>query len=89
MKWTSSLGELESPALSSDEIEPEVLAVLRDLPLNAVSDPIEYRGTWYLFQVTNIQRELLSPEDYEMRAPSYRKVVYNRKAMENATLFVQ
>ncbi|MXZ04603.1 MAG: hypothetical protein F4Y90_03645 [Rhodothermaceae bacterium] len=82
------LGELESPALSSDEIEPEVLAVLRNLPLNAVSDPIEYRGTWYLFQVTNIQRELLSPEDYEMRAPSYRKVVYNRKAMESATQFV-
>lgn len=83
------LGELESPALSSDEIEPEVLAVLRDLPLNAVSDPVEYRGAWYLFQVTNIQRELLSPEDYAARAPSYRKVVYNRKAMENATLFVQ
>lgn len=82
------LGELESPALSSDEIEPEVLAVLRDLPLNAVSDPVEYRGAWYLFQVTNIQRELLSREDYEMRAPSYQKVVYNRKAMKNATLFV-
>lgn len=82
------LGELESPALSSDEIEPEVLAVLRDLPVNAASDPVEYRGMWYLFQVTNIQRELLSPEDYAMRAPSYRKVVYNRKAMENATLFV-
>ncbi|MDE2827638.1 MAG: peptidylprolyl isomerase [Bacteroidota bacterium] len=82
------LGELESPALSSDEIEPEVLAVLRDLPLNEISDPVEYRGMWYLFQVTNIQRELLSQEDYDMRAPSYRKVVYNRKAMENATLFV-
>lgn len=80
--------DLESPELSADDLEPEVLAVLKDLPLNTVSDPIEYRGDWYLFEVTGIQREMLSPEDYALRAPSYQKVVYNRKAMEQAAAFI-
>lgn len=82
------LQNLESPALSAEELEPEVLAVLRDLPLHVISDPVQYRGGWYLFEVTNIQRELLAPEDYALRTPSYRKVVYNRKAMEQAAVFI-
>ena len=81
-------GNLESPELSADDLEPEVLAVLKDLPLNTVSDPVAYQGRWYLFEVTGIQREMLSPEDYASRAPSYQKVVYNRKAMEQAAAFV-
>lgn len=79
---------LESPALSADEIEPEVLEVLRNLHLNEMSEPVEYRGGWYLFEVTGIQRQPIAPEDYADRASSYRKVVYNRKAMEQAGEFV-
>ena len=79
---------LESPAVAAEELEPAILAALQELPLYQVSDPIEYRGLWYLFEVTNIQRQPLSPDDYAARASSFRKVVFNKKAMEAATTFI-
>lgn len=74
-------GELTSPLLGADEIDPFVLAILKDLDVHTPSDPVEYNGHWYVFEVIDIQRTPLSETDYAQRASTHRKTIYNRKAM--------
>ena len=81
-------GELTSPYVSAEELEPEILDIIKNLPLGEPSQPQYYRGAWYLFEVMDIRRKRLAPEDYQQKAPSYRKIIYNRKAMEGGTVFV-
>ena len=81
-------GSTESPPLTADELEPQVLAVLQGLPINEVSDPVWYQGYWYLFEVTQITRQPVAPADYQSKASSAEKVLYNRRALEGATSFV-
>lgn len=80
--------ELTSPLLRAEDIEPVILEILKDLEVNTPSKPVEYNGYWYIFEVIDIQQERLSDADYEERAPTYRKVIYNRKAMEGGQAFV-
>jgi len=81
-------GELTSSFVKADEIDPSLLAIITDLPLNNPSEPALYQGAWYIFEVLDIRRERLSEYDYEQKAPSYRKVLYNKKAMELGTAFI-
>ncbi len=82
-------GELTSPYVGADELEPEILAIIKDLPMSEPSQPQFYRGAWNLFEVMDIRRKRLAPEDYEQKAPSYHKIIYNRKAMEQGAVFVE
>lgn len=82
-------GELTSPFVGADELEPEIMAIIKDLPMGTPSQPQFYRGAWYLFEVMDIRRKRLAPEDYEQKAPSYHKIIYNRKAMEQGAEFVE
>ena len=79
---------LKSPFLKAEEIEPAILDVLKDLEINTPSEPVRYQGQWYLFEVVAIERQPLGEADYAQKAPTYRKVLYNKKAMELATAFV-
>ncbi len=78
----------ESPPVAAEDLEPDILQILQDLPLHQVSEPVQFRGWWYLFEVTSIQRQPIAPEDYTQKASTYRKIVYNRKALEGATSFI-
>ena len=80
--------ELTSPLLKAEEIEPEILNLLKNLEIDTPSEPVEYDGYWYIFEVIDIQRQRLSDTDYEQRASAYRKIVYNRKAVEGGQAFV-
>ncbi|MEO1021989.1 MAG: peptidyl-prolyl cis-trans isomerase [Bacteroidota bacterium] len=80
--------DVQSPYIQADQLDPELLSHLQDLPLNTLSDPIAYQGGWALFEITNIKRTPLSEYDYEQKSVSYRKILFNRKAMEGATEFV-
>ena len=81
-------GDLTSPYVKADELDPAVMEILRDLPINVPSQPAFYEGGWYLFEVTDVRRQRLSEEDYTLKAPSYHKIVYNRKAMELGSAFI-
>ena len=81
-------GQLQSPYVKADEIDAELLDILKDLELNTASPPAFYRGQWYIFEVQDIRRVRLSPEDYENKSSSYEKVIYNRKALEKGGAFV-
>ncbi len=81
-------GELTSPLLSVEDIEPAILSILEGLEINTPSKPVEYEGYWYVFEVIEIVRRPVSASDYERLAPRYEKVIYNRKAMEAGQAFV-
>ena len=80
--------ELTSPLLDVNEIDPRLLDVIQDQPIGSPTEPFFYEGYWYVAEVTDIRRRPLAPEDYEAQAETYRKVVYNRKALEMGTAFV-
>lgn len=81
-------GELTSPYLKAEEIDPNLLALLKDLELNKPSLPQPYQDAWFIFEVMDIRRERLADADYEAKTPSYQKILYNRKALEAGTAFV-
>ncbi len=83
-----SEGNLKSPFVKAEDIEPAILDVLKDLDINTPSKPIRYQEQWFIFEVTAIERQPLSEADYVQKAPTYRKILYNKKAMELATAFV-
>ena len=80
--------QLTSPYVKADEIDGELLVILQDLELNTPSRPAFYQGAWYIFEVTDVRRTRLAPEDYEQKSSTYEKVIYNRKAMEQGGMFV-
>ena len=81
-------GQLQSPYVKADEIDVELLNIIQDLELNTPSSPAMYRGQWYIFEVQDIRRIRLAPEDYENKSSSYEKVIYNRKALEQGGAFI-
>ena len=81
-------GQMTSPYLKADEIDPELLDIIKDLELNMPSQPTFYRGAWYIFEVNDIRRVRLAPEDYENKSSSYEKIIYNKKAVEEGGRFV-
>ena len=81
-------GDLTSPYVKAEELDPEIMGIIQNLPLNEPSAPRYYRGAWYLFEVMDIRRQRLSEEDYEQKSPSYHKIIFNRKAMEKGAVFV-
>lgn len=81
-------GELTSPLLGADEIDPAVLAILKDLDIHTPSEPVQYNGHWYVFEVIDIQRTPLSEADYMQRASTHRKRIYNRKALAAGQAYV-
>lgn len=84
----SLISEWTSPLISATEIDPMMLGIIEDLPVGIPSDPVRMGGLWYIFEVSDIRRTPVAEEDYEARAPSVQKVIWNRKAMEGATRFV-
>ena len=84
-------GQLTSPLLKAEDIDAELLAVISNLPLHTPSEPVRYGSdnVWYVFEVIDIRRIRLAPEDYIQKSSTYQKVIYNRKAMEQGGAFVQ
>ena len=81
-------GELTSPYVRAEDLDGEIMTILQDLPVGQPSRPQQYQDAWYLFEVMDIRRHRLAEEDYQQKAPSYQKIIYNRKAMELGTQFV-
>lgn len=80
--------DVSSPYINAQDADPELLALISNLELNTISDPVQYRDQWYLLEVTNIKRQPLADYDYAQKGVTYRKVLYNRKAVEEGTAFI-
>ncbi|GAB5518836.1 MAG: hypothetical protein RhofKO_10870 [Rhodothermales bacterium] len=79
---------LISPLVRAADIEPDLLTILQELPVNTPSVPVQRDGQWFVFEVTDVRRDRLAPADYAQQGASVRKVLYNQKAMQQGTQFV-
>ncbi|ARA94236.1 hypothetical protein AWN76_014445 [Rhodothermaceae bacterium RA] len=86
LNWLAE--ELTSDYVRAEDIDPAVLAVLQDLEIGTPSEPVRLDDLWYVFEVTDIRRRPVGEPDYVEQAPTYRKILYNRKAMEQGRAFV-
>lgn len=80
--------DFTTPFMTSDQIDPILLGIVSDLELQTISEPFFYNNQWMLVMVENIKRTPIAPEDYDQQRETYRKVVYNRKAMQGAEVFI-
>ena len=81
-------GDFTTPFMTSDQIDPQLMDIISDLELQTISEPVFYNNQWMLIMVENIRRTPIAPEDYNQQRETYRKVVYNRKALQGAEEFV-
>lgn len=81
--------DFQTPFLKAEEIDPMLLTEITDLEVNQISEPVFFNQQWFLFMVSNIKQQPLAPEDYDAKRETFRKVVYNRKAMKGAEQFVE
>lgn len=69
----------ETDYLNHEQVAPDVLAAIKDLPYGEVSDPVELRGKYYIFQVLDIRRSSVTENEYMSRAPSVKQVIFYQK----------
>ncbi|MGB0347263.1 MAG: hypothetical protein ACPGGA_07245 [Balneolaceae bacterium] len=81
-------GDFTTPFMTSDQINPQLMDIVSDLELQTISEPVLYNNQWMLVMVENIRRTPIAPEDYDQQRETYRKVVYNRKALQGAEVFI-
>ena len=80
--------DFTTPFMNSDQIDPQLLGIVSNLELQTISEPVFYNNQWMLVMVENIRRTPIAPEDYKQQRETYHKVVYNRKAMQGAEVFI-
>lgn len=80
--------DFETSYLTWLDVSPELLSVIQNLELGAISDPIEMGEEFYIFQLLDIRREPVTEYDYKSRAESYRKILRARKEQELYEKFV-
>lgn len=78
----------QSPLINAYDIDPDLLMHLQNLPIGEPSLPLLYQGKWMLFEVTDIRRTPVGDWDYNDQWESAKKVVWNTKAITQATSFV-
>ncbi len=79
---------LESGDMNAFEIDPPVLAAIRDLEVGGISAPVAVNGGYYVFQVTAIRRSAILEHEYTTRFETMKKVLLNAKYDERIGAFV-
>jgi len=70
---------LETDYLDYMQVSPDVLAAIQDLPYGEISDPVEMRDHYYIFQVVDIRRGAVTENEYMTKASSFEQIVFYRK----------
>ncbi len=70
------------------EVPEEVLAVIQDVPLGDISEPVKLQNSYFIFQVLDIRREAVTTNEYLSKAPTLKKVLANRKFEKAVTGYV-
>ena len=69
----------ESDYLNYLELSPDLLSAIHDLSIGEISDPVELKGKFYIFQVLDIRRNAITENEYKSEASSVEQVVFYRK----------
>lgn len=78
----------QSPLVEAYDIDASLLTQLQNLEIGVPSQPILYNGKWMLFEVTDIRRKPIGDWENDELRFSAEKVVWNKKAIDNASTFV-
>jgi len=80
--------DFETNYLTYLDVSDELLDAIKNLPIGAISDPIEMNGVYYIFQVTDIRREPIRDYDYKNKYESFRQILFYRKLKKAAGKYV-
>jgi hypothetical protein len=80
--------DAESDYLTCFDVSEEVLNAIKDLPVGELSAPIEFNGTYFIFQVVDIRREPVSEYDRLNETERYRNLLYEKYFRKAAAAYV-
>lgn len=70
---------LESDYLNYQQVPPELLEAIKDLPYGDISDPVALFGKYFVFQVLDIRRSAVTENEYLAKAAQFEQIIYYRK----------
>lgn len=78
----------ETDYLTWMDFPPELLEAIKDLEIDELSLPTEYKRAYYIFQVTDIKREGISKYEYQNVYKRFEQILYYRKLNIETAKFV-
>jgi len=70
---------LETDYLNYEQVPPEILIAIKDVPYGEISDPVEINNKFYIFQVLDIRRNAVTENEYKSKASSVEQVIFYQK----------
>jgi len=61
---------------------------IKDLPLNAISQPVHFNDKYWIFQVLNIRRSGVLESEYSSKSATFKKILYQNKLSTATTHYV-
>ena len=80
--------QLETDYLNYQQITPEVLAAIKDLPYGDISDPVAINGKYFIFQVLDIRRNAVTDNEYKSKASQFEQIVFYEKLRNAVQMYV-
>jgi len=69
-------------------IPPELVEKIQDLPIKKISEPVQFGGKYWIFEIIDIRREGILDSEYFSRAESFRKILFQNKLSDATTNYV-
>ena len=80
--------QLETDYLNYQQISPEVLNAIKDLPYGDISNPVRMHGKYFIFQVLDIRRGAVTENEYKSKASHFEQIVFYEKLQKAMQVFV-
>ena len=80
--------DFETPYMTWLDVPENVLEAIKNVEIGDISDPTEIDGKYFIFQVTDVQREALSEYDYQNDNEKYRQILFYRELKKQAAIYV-
>ena len=70
------------------DIPDDVLDAIKDLPRGEISDPVLINGVYYIFQILDIKRDMVTDYDYKNSYEKFRQILYYKQLKKDAEKYV-
>jgi hypothetical protein len=80
--------DLTTQYLTYLDIPDNVLNAIKDLPIGDISDPVLINGVYYIFQILDIKRDMVTDFDYKNSYEKYRQILYYKQLKKDAEKYV-
>jgi len=66
----------------------DVFEAVKDLPVGDISEPVFVHGMYYIFQIIDIKRDMITDFDYKNSYEKYRQILYYRQLKKDAGKYI-